>query len=126
MLKWYGAGAVATSLEMVGSSALLAAAWVAAAAGLCAGAGTGARPAHDAFKRLNPAQDVKLGGRLRSSEQRRLRTALREQYPAAVDALDSGALWATGAWGVAAAGARGGGETGQVEGHARVIWSTLC
>ncbi len=54
---------------------LLAAAWV--VSGLCAGAALPRTPAHDAFKRLNPAQDVKLASRLRSSEQRRLRAVLR-------------------------------------------------
>ena len=40
----------------------------------------------------------------------RLRAVLREQYPAAVAALDSGELWASGAWGPPAAGAEEGGE----------------
>ena len=35
----------------------------------------------------------------RSSEQRRLHATLKSQYPSAVDAIDSGELWASGAWG---------------------------
>jgi hypothetical protein len=54
---------------------MLAAAWV--VSGLLAGAAQPRTPAHDTFKRLNPTQDVKLASRLRSSEQRRLRTVLR-------------------------------------------------
>ena len=51
-----------------------------------------ANPPHDVFRRLE-GRDVKVAGKLRSSEQRRLRSILHEQYPAAVDALDSGKLW---------------------------------
>jgi len=49
-------------------------------------------PPHDAFRRLD-ARDIRVAGKLRSSEQRRLRAAIQEQYPECFNALDSGELW---------------------------------
>ena len=64
----------------------------AAASTMPAAVNAHANPPHDVFRRLE-GRDVKVAGKLRTTEQRRLRSVLNEKYPAAVAALDSGELW---------------------------------